>query len=99
MAYKLIGVGVNENIISGRSPEKFDPNGKISGAELACMLVRTMYKDAASRVSTGSQWYSAYVELANEKGLLFPGFDPEKQVSRAQCAYSISQLRNAMEIK
>ncbi len=33
-AYKLIGVGVNENIISGRSPEKFDPNGKISGQNL-----------------------------------------------------------------
>jgi len=98
-AYSLIGIGVNQNFISGRSSKVFDPNGKISGAELSSMLIRSMYKDYGTRVSKGVKWYSGYVKLSKENNLLYPGFDPDIQVTRAQCAYSISQLRRALDIK
>lgn len=91
-AYDIIRICVEKGIIKGRTEKRFDPNGKITGAELAAMLVRSLPIEKKSNLKQGPYWYSGYVEVARENNLLYPDFKPTKTATRAQCAYSIIQL-------
>lgn len=93
-AYDFIRIGVNKGFIKGRSENKFDLNGKITGAEIAAMLVRCLPKEKIANIKQGPYWYSGYVEIAKKNSLLYPGFNAKKAATRAQCAYSMVQLKN-----
>ena len=57
-------------IISGKSTSKFDPNGKVTTAEAAKMLLVTLGYDAQKAGLEGSTWSQKTIALADENGLL-----------------------------
>ena len=57
-------------IISGKSTTKFDPNGKVTTAEAAKMLLVTLGYNAQKAGLEGSMWSQKTVALADENGLL-----------------------------
>jgi hypothetical protein len=85
---------VEKGYVNGMPGGIFQPNGNITGAQLAAILVRT--GPGAPEPISGPRWYEELVKLAGEKGLLYPGFDPHAPASRAQCAYSIMKLRSSL---
>lgn len=93
-ARKYISIAVDKEYVKGRPGGRFDPNGKITGAELATMLVRALPPEKKSQMTEGPYWYSGNVKLARENGLLYPGFQAGENATRAQCAYSIVRLKN-----
>ncbi|MDD3888388.1 MAG: S-layer homology domain-containing protein [Syntrophomonadaceae bacterium] len=95
-AYRFILISADQGYVTGMPDGSFNPNGKISGAELATMLVKALPAEKKAQMTAGSAWYSGYVKLAEENGLLYPNFQPQLNASRAQCAYSVNQLRNLM---
>lgn len=91
-SYKYVAIAYKRGIINGRSVDKFDPDGLINGAELATMLVNSIADDKKEHVEDGQYWYSGYVALADEYGLLYPEFKATEYATRAQCAYSIKKI-------
>lgn len=93
-ANQYIAISSQKGIVSGKPDGSFNPEGLISGAELATMLVKALPEGKTVSISAGPFWYSGYVELAEKDKLLYPGFQADQSATRAQCAYSIVQLRN-----
>ncbi|MEA1961915.1 MAG: S-layer homology domain-containing protein [Bacillota bacterium] len=95
-AHKYISIAVDRGFIKGRTDGSFDPNGKISGAELATILIRVLEPANAANLKAEPYWYSAYVQVATDSGLLYPNFFAEKSASRAECADSIVRLQKLL---
>ncbi|SFR01201.1 S-layer homology domain-containing protein [Desulfoscipio geothermicus] len=96
-ANRVISIAVDMGYVKGKPGGVFDPGGNITGGELAAMLVRALPPEKQVKVEAGSYWYSGSVQLAGDNGLLYPGFDARAQATRAQCAYSITRLRNLLK--
>ncbi len=92
-ALNYISITAAKGYVTGMPDGSFNPNGEISGAELATMMVKALPADQQTKIGEGSFWYSGYVECAQQYGLLYPDFQPTHSASRAQCAYSVVQLR------
>lgn len=95
-AFNVISIAADKGYVGGKSEKIFDPDGNITGAELAAMLVRALPPEKRSGAGGGPYWYSSSVQQAEKNGLLYPGFDARANATRAQCAYSIVQLRNLL---
>ena len=57
-------------IIAGKSATTFDPNGTVTGVELAKMMLVTLGYDAQTAGLVGSTWSQKTLSLAGENGLL-----------------------------
>lgn len=95
-AREFISTAAGLGYIKGRSARIFDPEGKITGAELAAMIVRALPAGKLSGGATGPHLYSESVNTAEKHRLLYPGFDAGAVATRAQCAYSIARLRDLL---
>jgi hypothetical protein len=95
-ANRVISIAVDKGYVKGRPGGIFDPGGKITGGELAAMLVRALPPEKQVKVEAGPYWYSGSVQLAGDNGLLYPGFDARAYATRAQCAYSIARLKSLL---
>lgn len=93
-ALESIQACVQKGYVNGMPGGIFQPGGNITGAQLAAILVRT--GPEAPDPVPGPYWYEELVQLAGEKDLLYPDFDPHAPASRAQCAYSIMKLRSSL---
>lgn len=93
-AYKYILIAYDKGFIKGKSSHKFDPSGNIKGSELATMMINSLPIDMKKNLTEGEFWYSGNVKLADEYDLLYPDFKPEEFATRAECAYSITKLRD-----
>lgn len=91
-AYRYVQLSADKGYITGMPDGSFRPDGAISGAELATILVKALPAEKWTPLPAGPIWYSGYVQVAAEQGLLAPGFDPQASATRAQCAYSVDQL-------
>lgn len=65
----------------------------VTGMEFVVILVRASGLESSVKTTKGAPWYDGYIRLAEQKGWLFPGFDPNKAVTRGQCAYSLAKLQ------
>lgn len=94
-AYDYIAAAAAKGYVNGKTDDSFDPDGKLTGAELAAILVRALPTEQQIEIkSSGEYWYSDYVEAAKKNGLLYPEFNAKDYVDRAQCAYSIKKLKD-----
>ncbi len=91
-AYRYVQLSADKGYITGMPDGTFRPDGAISGAELATILVKALPAEKWTPLPEGPSWYSGYVQVAAQNGLLSPGFDPQASATRAQCAYSVDQL-------
>jgi prenyltransferase beta subunit len=84
---------VEAGFVMGSPDGTFAPGKGVTGAELAAILVRALPASRSSEFQEGEKWYSGYVKLAAEEGLLYPNFQWDRGASRAQCAFSLSRLK------
>ena len=89
---KIVGIAVEEGLIKGVGSGRFAPEDRITGAQVAAMLVRAKGVEGSVQTMAGGNWYDGYVRLAGEQGLLYEGFDPNGYATRAQCAEAIVRL-------
>jgi len=94
-AFTSIHICVENRYVTGMPGEIYNPNGNITGAQMAAILVRALPGQAPG-AGSGPEWYADLVQGAGEQGLLYPGFQAEVPASRAQCAYSIMKLRQIL---
>ncbi|WP_366922404.1 S-layer homology domain-containing protein [Metallumcola ferriviriculae] len=93
-ANPVVKAAVDKGLIKGKAQDIFAPGDNITGAEVATMLVRALGLEARAQSSSGDYWYSGYIKAAEEEGLLYPGFSPKKDATRAQCAAAVAVLRD-----
>jgi len=97
-AFPYISICVHNGYIQGMPGDVFMPESTINGAQLSAVLARTLPGELPE-AAPGPYWYKEFAVLAREKGLLYPEFQAENPVSRAQCAYSIIKLRELLNIE
>jgi hypothetical protein len=95
-ANNYIAAAVKAGLIQGTPDGNFGPNRQITGGELAAILVRALPAAKTAELTEGEKWYSGYVRLAEEEGLLSADFQPGAAATRAQCAFSLSKLINLL---
>ncbi|WP_432663281.1 S-layer homology domain-containing protein [Wukongibacter baidiensis] len=91
-ANKIVALAVKNEYIKGIDNGKFAPEDKITGAQVATMLVRAKGLENEAKEIQGEKWYEGYVEIAEKYNMLYDNFDPNSNATRAQCAVSISKL-------
>lgn len=96
-ADSVIKAAFAKGLMKGVSPERFAPDNSITGAEVITILVRAAGLENQAEMKKGDKWYSGYVEIASEKGLLYPGFDAAKPATRAQCAVTVAKIREMVK--
>ncbi|MEW6623337.1 MAG: S-layer homology domain-containing protein [Bacillota bacterium] len=91
-ANPYVKVAVDKGLIQGKTAQTFAPEENITGAEVMTILIRALGQENNASPAQGEPWYAGYVRAAEQRGLLYPGFDPMKPATRAQCAYSLERL-------
>lgn len=89
---KIVKAAVDRGLINGMEPNKFYPESKITGAQIAAILVRYKGLQDKAEVVQGEKWYEGYVEIAKKESILYDQFNPEEFATRAQCAQAIYKL-------
>lgn len=89
---KIVSLAVKKQYIKGVGNGEFAPEDKITGAEVAAMLVRAKGLENEAKGIEGKRWYDGYVEVAKKNNLLYEGFNPGDYATRAQCSVSIAAL-------
>lgn len=88
-----INAAFANKIVSGKGDGIFDPNGSLTRAEAATMIVKAMeYKSAEKSGATfediSDEWYTDYIKTAYDNGIVSGKsatlFDPNGQVTRAE---------------
>ncbi|MEW5921386.1 MAG: S-layer homology domain-containing protein [Bacillota bacterium] len=92
-ANAYIRVAVDAGLIQGLGgePPRFAPDATISGSQAATLLVRALGKEQQALQRGGDHWYTGYVSVAREQGILYPYFGEELPVTRAQTAWSLQR--------
>ncbi|WP_281884626.1 carbohydrate-binding protein [Paenibacillus sp. YYML68] len=95
-AIDAIQVLAAKHIVTGKTSSMFDPSGRVTRAEFAAMIVRSLGIDtegnSTSRFSDveASAWYNAYVVAASDAGIVIGSsashFEPEALITREEIA-------------
>jgi hypothetical protein len=93
-----------KNIISGRAPELYVPNGTITRAEFATLLVQTLQLEGDIKVTFADvdikDWYYQYVNVAALHGLVSGvgdgKFNPNANITRQDMAIMIVKAYEKM---
>lgn len=91
-ANKIVNVAVNQQLIKGVENNRFAPEARITGAEVATMLVRAKGLEEKAQAIKGDHWYDGYVQVAQDTNLLYTNFNSKEYATRAQCAEVIYRL-------
>ena len=77
-------------IAGGVGGRRFNPQGRLTVAELVTMLMRTQY----GRMSGGSSWYAPYIEQAERDGIISASdnLQPSANITRAQASLIITRF-------
>jgi hypothetical protein len=99
-AGRQIQVAASKGILEGRAEKAFDPNGLVTRAEFAKMIVKTFSLENASATESfsdvnDSDWYKVYVASAVKNGIVngkeAGKFDPNGNITRAEMAVMSSR--------
>lgn len=99
-AGRQIQVAAAKGILEGRAEQTFDPNGFVTRAEFAKMIVKTFSLENANATESfddvnDSDWYKVYVASAVKNGIVngkeAGKFDPNGQITRAEMAVMSSR--------
>lgn len=90
-AYGYISFGANLDILAGQGAGKFNPEGNVTGQELAKIMLVAMGYDAATEGFTGLNWALNVNVKAATNGLYagLENFNPKAELTREQAAQII----------
>jgi len=90
-----IGVCAARGYVGGTAEGVYSPGANITGEQLMAILVRVAGREKETEAlrKPGKGWAEGYIRVAESLGWLYPGFEPQKPVTRAQCAWSVARLR------
>ena len=69
-AFPYIQKAAENEWVAGVGDGKFDPNGKVTGAQFTTMVVRAFYEKYIDQSAESSYWYEPYQIVANKQSLL-----------------------------
>lgn len=99
-AGRQIQVAASKGILEGRADQSFVPNGLVTRAEFAKMIVKTFSLESASATENftdvnDSDWFKVYVASAVKNGIVngkeAGKFDPNGNITRAEMAVMSSR--------
>lgn len=99
-AGRQIQVAASKGILEGRADQSFVPNGLVTRAEFAKMIVKTFSLESASATENftdvnDSDWFKVYVASAVKNGIVNGKeggkFDPNGNITRAEMAVMSSR--------
>lgn len=99
-AGRQIQVAAAKGILEGRGEQTFDPNGWVTRAEFAKMIVKTFALEDGTATESfndvnDSDWFKVYVASAVKNGIVngkeTGKFDPNGQITRAEMAVMSSR--------
>ncbi|WP_162259751.1 S-layer homology domain-containing protein [Paenibacillus sp. Soil766] len=99
-AGRQIEVAAAKGILEGRADQAFEPNGLVTRAEFAKLIVKTFNLENASATESfsdvnDSDWFKSYVAAAVKSGIVNgksdDEFDPNGQITRAEMAVMSSR--------
>ncbi|OCT10694.1 hypothetical protein A8709_22930 [Paenibacillus pectinilyticus] len=99
-AGRQIQVAAAKGILEGRAEQAFDPNGLVTRAEFAKMIVKTFSLENANATENfsdvnDSDWFKVYVASAVQNGIVngkeAGKFDPNGSITRAEMAVMSSR--------
>ena len=96
-AASYIAYCTSTGIVAGRSATTFDPQGKVTGLEVAKMLLVVLGFDAEKQGYIGSDWKLSVKRDAKLMGLLEnfkPNYNPDAAITREEAA---QMMLNALE--
>ena len=85
-------------VVSGRGDGTFDPDGAVTGRELAKMLLTTVGYSGEKEGFTGSGWASAVDALAEETGL-YSGLDADLAEAALTREEAAQMTWNALDVE
>ncbi|OAS21877.1 S-layer homology domain-containing protein [Paenibacillus oryzisoli] len=94
-AGRQIQVAASKGILEGRADQSFVPNGQVTRAEFAKMIVKTFSLESATATENftdvnDSDWFKVYVASAVKNGIVNGKeegkFDPNGNITRAEMA-------------
>ncbi len=68
--YKYVAYAYEKEIINGMSPKEFWPQDNVTYEQFVKMVVCAIGEEYEALERGGTNWYTGYLELAEEKGLL-----------------------------
>ncbi|MCL6449390.1 MAG: S-layer homology domain-containing protein [Armatimonadetes bacterium] len=94
-----IGVCAGRGYVGGTAEGVYSPEENITGEQLMAILVRAagLEKEAEALREEGKGWADGHIKAAEKLGLVYPGFDPQKPATRAQCSWSVAKLRKMIK--
>ncbi|NOU64538.1 hypothetical protein GC096_10905 [Paenibacillus sp. LMG 31461] len=99
-AGRQIQVAASKGILEGRADQSFVPNGQVTRAEFAKMIVKTFSLESATATENftdvnDSDWFKVYVASAVKNGIVngkeAGKFDPNGNITRAEMAVMSSR--------
>lgn len=100
-AAKYIEYCVSKGIVAGKSATQFDPNGNVTGTELAKMLLIAIGYNAENEKFVGANWDTNVNVVASQKDLYkdLETIDPAVALSRDNAAQMIWNALNAVLVE
>ena len=91
-AYNYIETAADNGWVNGVGDGKYDPDGKVTGAEWVTMVMRAFYADEIESAQSGDRWYQPYMDAANKYDLLRPEVNNFGSLERAYSRYEMASL-------
>ncbi len=98
-AFPYIQKAAENEWVAGVGDGKFDPNGKVTGAQFTTMVVRAFYEKYIDQNEEYDTWYGPYQTVAIKHALIHDqglGIDlnsaMERPLSRTEMAFILSQV-------
>lgn len=98
-AFPYIQKAAENEWVAGVGDGKFDPNGKVTGAQFTTMVVRAFYEKYIDQSAESSYWYEPYQIVANKQSLLTDqavginlNSTMDKPLTRTEMAFILSRV-------
>lgn len=98
-AFPYIQKAAENEWVAGVGDGKFDPNGKVTGAQFTTMVVRAFYEKYIDKNEEASYWYEPYQIVANKQSLLTDqavginlNSTMDKPLTRTEMAFILSRV-------
>ena len=98
-AFPYIQKAAENEWVAGVGDGKFDPNGKVTGAQFTTMVVRAFYEKYIDQSAESNYWYEPYQIVANKHSLLTDqavginlNSTMDKPLTRTEMAFILSRV-------